>query len=172
MRWLLVVALVGCGHSRGTPFAGGGPDGDPNSVDASGASSSDAATTTIWTPHPGTSWQWQLEDDIDTSFDVAMYDIDLFDTPQATIDALHAAGRIVICYVDVGSYEPGRPDRPSSQRGARQPLDGWPDEYWLDARSSVVRRLTNARLDVAVSSAATASSPTTSTPTRTTPASR
>ena len=39
--------------------------------------------TAVWQPKPGTTWQWQLTGEIDTSFDVAMYDIDLFDTPQA-----------------------------------------------------------------------------------------
>ncbi len=152
MRWMLVVALVACGHSNGTSFGSAGPDGDASDVDAGSTTPHDATTSsTIWTPHPGTSWQWQLEDDVDTSFDVEMYDIDMFDTPQATIDALHAAGRVVICYVDVGSYEPGRPDAsqfPSSVRGNE--LDGWPGEYWLDTRSSVVRQLMRARFDTAV----------------------
>ncbi len=37
---------------------------------------------------PGTEWQWQLQGTIDTSIDVPYYDIDLFDSPQATIDQL------------------------------------------------------------------------------------
>jgi hypothetical protein len=80
-----------------------------------------------------------------------MYDVDLFDTPQATIDALHAAGRRVICYVDAGSWEPGRPDSaqfPSAVLGST--MDGWPDERWLDIRDARVATLIDARLDVAV----------------------
>ena len=46
-----------------------------------------------WRPAPGTSWQWQLTGAIDTSIDVEMYDIDLFDTPTATIDAAARRGR-------------------------------------------------------------------------------
>jgi uncharacterized lipoprotein YbaY len=42
-----------------------------------------------WQPTPGTSWQIQLSGSIDTSLDVALYDIDLFDTPQDVIDELH-----------------------------------------------------------------------------------
>ena len=63
------------------------------------------ASANIWQPLPGTSWQWQLQNSIDTSFDVQMYDIDLFDAPQATIDTLKADGRKIICYFSAGSYE-------------------------------------------------------------------
>jgi hypothetical protein len=89
----------------------------------------------IWQPTPGTSWQWQLFGTIDTSFDVDMYDIDLVETPQSVIDALHGDGRIVICYFSAGSWENYRPDKaafPSSVKG--KTLDGWPDEKWLDIR--------------------------------------
>ena len=47
-----------------------------------------------WRPAPGTSWQWQLSGKLDPSFDVEVYDIDLFDNSQAQMDSLHAAGRI------------------------------------------------------------------------------
>ena len=89
----------------------------------------------IWQPAPGTSWQWQLSGKIDTSFDVEMYDVDLFDTPQAVIDELHSNGRYVVCYFSAGSWEDWRDDAgafPSSVLG--EPLDGWPDERWLDIR--------------------------------------
>ena len=49
----------------------------------------------IWQPAPGITWQWQLTEEVNTSYDVDMYDIDLFDTPQDVIDVLHAKGRIV-----------------------------------------------------------------------------
>ena len=78
-----------------------------------------------WKPKPGTTWQWQLSGDtIDTSYDVHMYDVDLFDTPQKTIDELHKDGRIVICYVDVGTWENWRPDAdefPDSVKGITAP---------------------------------------------------
>jgi hypothetical protein len=106
----------------------------------------------IWRPAPGTSWQWQLSGAIDTSFDVQMYDIDLFDTPQSVIDQLHADGRIVICYFSAGSWEEWRDDAadfPASVLG--KPLDGWPDERWLDIRQmDALVPVTQARLDVAV----------------------
>jgi hypothetical protein len=104
-----------------------------------------------WQPTPGTSWQWQLSGSIDTSFDVDMYDIDLFDTAVATIDQLHKDGRIVICYFSAGSWENWRDDAdefPDSVLG--KTLDGWPDEKWLDIREiDILGPIMGARLDEA-----------------------
>jgi hypothetical protein len=106
-----------------------------------------------WKPGPGVSWQWQLSDPIDTGFDVQMYDIDLFDTPQATIDELHGANRVVICYFSAGSHENWRPDAnsfPTETLG--RPLDGWPGEKWLDvSHLDALGSIMEARLDLAVS---------------------
>ena len=49
-----------------------------------------------WQPAPGTSWQWQLTGAIDTSINVVMYDLDLFDLPQTTLNLLHGQGRTVL----------------------------------------------------------------------------
>jgi hypothetical protein len=45
-----------------------------------------------WKPAPGTSWQWQLNGEIDPTLDVQMYNVDLFEAPQEVIDQLHARG--------------------------------------------------------------------------------
>lgn len=107
----------------------------------------------IWQPAPGTSWQWQLSGNIDTSIDAQMYDIDLFDTPQAVIDELHGNGRTVICYFSAGSWEDWRDDAadfPPSVLGS--PLEGWPGEKWLDIRQiDVLAPIMGVRLDTAVS---------------------
>lgn len=107
----------------------------------------------IWQPMPGTSWQWQLTGEIDTSFDVEMYDIDLFDAPQDVIDALHDDGRIVICYFSAGSWEEWRPDAadfPESVIG--ETLSGWPDERWLDIRQfDLIGPVMQGRLNLAAS---------------------
>lgn len=109
------------------------------------------AQTDIWQPTPGTTWQWQISGNLNTSYDVQMYDVDLFDTPRATIDALHAQGRIVICYFSAGSYENWRRDEgkfPDAVLGRN--LDGWPGERWLDIRQlSVLKPIMSARLDLA-----------------------
>lgn len=111
-----------------------------------------APETAVWQPAPGTTWQWQLTGTIDTSFDVTMYDIDLFDAPQSVIDTLHQDGRIVICYFSAGSYEDWRADEvdfPASVRG--KPLDNWPGEQWLDIRQiEALSPIMRARLDLAV----------------------
>jgi len=99
----------------------------------------------------GTSWQWQLEGEIDTTVDVEMYDIDLFEAPQNVIDALRTDGRNVICYFSAGSFESGRPDAdqfPSEALG--QTLENWPDERWFDIRHPGVRAILKLRLDLAV----------------------
>lgn len=105
----------------------------------------------VWCPSPGASWQWQLSGAIDTSVDVSMYDIDLFDVDAGQISSLRSDARIVICYFSAGSHEDWRPDAadfPESAIG--NPLDGWPGERWLDIRDDAVRTALAARLDLAV----------------------
>ncbi len=85
---------------------------------------------------PGTSWQIQFSGVLDTSVDVELYDIDLFETPVESIAALQQAGRIVICYFSAGSWESYRPDAgdfPGVVKGnALAPP--FQDELWLDVR--------------------------------------
>ncbi len=103
-----------------------------------------------WVPPTGTTWQWQLTDPIDTSVQVAMYDVDLFDTPTATIDQLHRDGRVVICYFSAGSRESWRPDAPLFPAAAvGAPLNGWPGERWLDVRDPTVRLIMEGRIELA-----------------------
>ncbi len=115
----------------------------------------------VWRPVPGTTWQWQLSGTVDTTIDVAMYDIDLFDTPPSTITELLGAGRVVICYFSAGSWENWRPDAgdyPTEVLG--DPLDGWPGESWVDIRRlDVLGPILGARLDIAVSKACTGVEP-------------
>ncbi len=109
-------------------------------------------TTAIWIPQPGTTWQWQLTGEIDSSYDVAMYDVDLFETPIETIALLQAEGRIVICYLSAGSVEDWRDDAVLfPDRIVGEPLDGWPGERWLDVRQlALIAPVLAARLDLAV----------------------
>jgi hypothetical protein len=79
-----------------------------------------------------------------------LYDIDLFDSPADLIVQLQASGKKVICYFSAGSYEAWREDAaafPAESLG--NDLDGWPDEKWLDIRSTGVRTIMEARLDLA-----------------------
>lgn len=102
-----------------------------------------------WKPSPGLSWQWQLDDEVDTTINAQVYDIDLY-VDQKVIDALHARGVKVICYISVGSWEDWRPDAnlfPEEVLG--RDYDGWPGEKWLDIRRiDLLAPIMRARLDL------------------------
>jgi len=87
-----------------------------------------------WQPAPGLTWQWQLDEEVDTSVQAQIYDVDLY-VDQPVIDDLHANGVKVICNISVGSWEDWRPDAqqfPSEVLG--NDYAGWPGEKWLDIR--------------------------------------
>jgi hypothetical protein len=111
---------------------------------------SPAASARPWVPAPGTTWQWQLSGRIDRSVKAEMYDIDLFDTSATTVRGLHRQRRHVVCYLDAGTYEPGRPDAasfPAAVLGAS--VEGWPGERWLDIRRlDVLGPIVKRRLDL------------------------
>ena len=114
---------------------------------------SDISSTNNWyKPDPGTSWQWQLTGDINTSYDVDLYDIDLEETPQEVIDDLHQQGKKVICYFNGGAYEPYRTDSylfPDESLG--KSMEGWENEKWLDiAHFDKFSGIMKGRLDLAV----------------------
>ncbi len=158
---LLFILAGGCLAVQNAGRAAEGEDGAPPSRATPGSeyanhlpfiANASPPSDAIWQPPPGTSWQWQLTGAVDTSLEVEMYDIDLFDTSQNAINQLHADGRIVICYFSAGSWEDWRDDAgqfPASVLGST--LDGWPDEKWLDIRQlDVLAPLMEARLDIAV----------------------
>jgi hypothetical protein len=105
-----------------------------------------------WTPQVSDTWQWQLSGTINTSVDAKVYDVDLFDTPAATISALKGAGRRVVCYFSAGSSENWRSDFSRfAAADMGNSLDGWAGERWLDTRSANVREIMKSRLDLAAS---------------------
>ena len=88
-----------------------------------------------WIPAPTTTWQWQLSGRLDLSVPAEMVDVDLVETPAATVAALRARGSHPVCYLSAGSYERFRPDaRDFPARVLGRPLEGWPGERWLDIR--------------------------------------
>jgi endo-alpha-1,4-polygalactosaminidase (GH114 family) len=111
--------------------------------------SSPQPTKEWWHPAPGLTWQWQLDDEMDTSLEAEVYDIDLY-TDQSVIDELHARGVKVICYISVGSWEDKRPDAdqfPEEVLG--NDYEGWPGERWLDIRRiDLLSPIMLARLDL------------------------
>jgi hypothetical protein len=87
-----------------------------------------------WAYRPGMTWQWQLTGELDLTVDADVYELDAFTTPAAAVDALHAAGRKVICYVSAGAYENFRPDTARFPASVLGTANGWPGERWLDVR--------------------------------------
>jgi len=105
----------------------------------------------VWRPAPGTSWQWQLSGDVDTSYDVDMYDVDLFDASDAALGQVQGDGRTLICYFSAGSFEDWRDDAGDfPEEALGDDLDGWEGERWLDIMNDDVRAIMRDRLDVAV----------------------
>ncbi|MGD9368412.1 MAG: endo alpha-1,4 polygalactosaminidase [Desulfobacteraceae bacterium] len=148
MILLFTTAIVACDSSTGSVTSEEADSGDTGD---SGSDTGDTGGSGRWVPQLGDTWQWQLQGSVNTSYDVNVYDIDLFDTSPATIQGLHNAGRHVVCYFSAGSYEDWRPDVGGfTSADLGNTLDGWPDERWLDIRSTNVRDIMAARLDLAV----------------------
>ena len=97
------------------------------------------------------SWQWQLSSKVNTTYDVDIYDIDLFDSNKSLINNLHQDGKKVICYFSAGSYEEWREDKDSFPKSTLgKELDGWKGERWLDIRDSSILDIMKRRLSLAV----------------------
>jgi Glycoside-hydrolase family GH114 len=146
---------LGCSSSEAPPAGasnpvGGTSSGAPSSGGSASAGSAGvgAGGTEYWKPSARATWQWQLSEPVGTPLGVDVYDID-WEADKATVDALHALGIKVICYVSVGSWEDFRPDAgdfPAAVIG--NDYDGWPGEKYVDIRSDALRALMSARFDV------------------------
>lgn len=141
---LLLLGAAACGGGDDDPSGPeGGNEPDPNIP---------PVTSGAWyRPPVATTWQWQLQEDVNTEYDVDLYELDLFETPLSVFTALQGSGRRVLCYFSAGSWEDFRPDAgqfPSSVLGSV--YSGFEDERWLDIRSPTVMTLMRARLDLAV----------------------
>ena len=126
-----------------------GPHPEPPALTPPSLTASLTPRTSLWQPEPNTTWQWQLTDPLDRSVDVDMYDIDLFENDARVVEELHQAGRRVVCYLNVGSWEEWRPDAdqfPAAVIGKK--YTGWPGEKWLDIRQiDLLAPIMRARLD-------------------------
>lgn len=121
----------------GAPPAGAGNDGLDAGMGGQGPAA--GAGQEHWQPQAGLTWQWQLSAPVRNILDVDVYDID-WESDSSTVDALHAKGIRVICYVSVGSWEDFRPDAEAfSASVIGNDYDGWPGEKYLDIRSAEVR---------------------------------
>ena len=138
---LILLLLISCGGGSSSS-SDSSPDPDPDVP---------PITAGNWYQPPVLiTWQWQLQGAVNTSYDVDIYDIDLFDTSEALIQQLQQSGKKVICYFSAGSYEEWRSDADQfAADDLGNPLDGWPGERWLDIRSDNVQTIMKSRLDLA-----------------------
>jgi hypothetical protein len=122
------------GDSAMSPEEGGALEG--------GTMHDAGATRALWSPSPAEPihFHWLIGASSVTTANILLsgqagqvvYDIDGQNATAADVAAIHAAGAIAVCYVDVGSLEQGRPDYgefPASVIGPA--VQGWPGENWL-----------------------------------------
>jgi hypothetical protein len=150
----LIVLALALGLGLGLTLGGGDDDGgdDDNGPGLSPVPSPN--TTLPWTPKVNDTWQIILSHPPVASEsvtpDVDIFDIDLFDTPVATIAQLHKLGKKVICYFSAGSYESWRSDAKDFKDGdLGHNLDDWPGEKWLRLGNENVRDIMKKRIDMA-----------------------
>lgn len=140
---ILAVAVLAAACASGSPPSTTGAESDGSITVADGRPAS------IWRPPPGTTWQWQLTGQIDTSVDAEMYDVDLFEAPASVVARLHEQGRVVVCYLSAGAWEEFRPDAGDFPASVLGNPNGWEGERWLDIRRlDVLRPIMEARLDL------------------------
>jgi len=140
---VLFTFLVGCG--------GGNKSSQNTQTDVFDSTVSPVSVGNWYKPDTNTSWQWQLQGVVNTSYNVEIYDIDLFDSNATLIQSLQNDGKKVICYFSAGSYEDWRSDKddfPLDTLG--NVMNGWENERWLDISNEGLISVMRARLDLAV----------------------
>jgi hypothetical protein len=135
------------GSSGGSPPAAPSSGGSNSSPSLPAPSAPASGSGSIWQPAVGATFQIVLSDVIDTNVqvtpDVAVFDVDMFNTPAETIAALKSQGKNVICYFSAGTAENWRPDFnefTSSDLGGPVCEDSscssvWPGETWIDIKN-------------------------------------
>ena len=97
-------------------------------------------------------WQWQLQGELDTSYDVDVYDVDLFDTDPSMIAGLRADGRdrrLLLLGRFVRELAPRRRRRRAPKRSATRSTGSRTSDGSTSATRSV-RTVAEGRLDLAV----------------------
>lgn len=142
------------GTTSGRGNTGNGTSGTANTGNTGNTANTGNAgtqpTTSRWAPQLGDTWQLQLQGTANINYNAAVFDVDMYDTPQATINLLKSQGKRVVCYFSAGSSENWRADFSQFQASDMgNGLSGWPGERWLDTRSANVRAIMAARMDMA-----------------------
>jgi Glycoside-hydrolase family GH114 len=159
-RWGGVAVITACSLVLACSLSTAG-----RAVAGSGSAAAGPARVGWWRPPTGPiAWQWELDHplslhspaDLGTGDKTyrghpaarpAVYDIDGFDNPAATVRALHRRHARVICYIEVGAAESYRPDYqrfPKSALGG--PVPGYPDDRYLNISNPAVAAVIRARI--------------------------
>jgi hypothetical protein len=138
----LSAALCACAGSGVAPLS--------SLPGAGNAAHSIPAATKPWIPTAGESFQIQYDGKLDLDYSAQIFDLDMFDTPASVVAKLHAKGRRVVCYIDVGTWEKYRPDADKFPKWVLGRKDGrWAGERWLDIRATkVLEPIMAARYDL------------------------
>ncbi len=142
--------------SSGMASSSGAASTSSSGMASSSSSGSTSSSGSVWTPTAAgpIHFHWMIggfktADILTGQAGQVVYDIDGEGATAADVAAIHAAGAIAVCYVDVGSLEQGRSDYaqfPASVIGP--PVVGWPGENWLlvtAANQSTILPLMKAR---------------------------
>ena len=107
------------------------------------------AAESWWTLPAHPTWYWQLTGKVNNDEPVQIYDIDGFENSAGEVAALHAQGKHVVCYIDVGTAEDFRPDYKEFPKSVLGKSNGWPGERWLDIRQlSILEPIMTARFQM------------------------
>jgi hypothetical protein len=162
---LLVAIGLGVGLGVGLTHRGSHGGSDQDNADSGSSSGDDDPNglqngpnrTSTWQPSVNATWQIVLQGAIKLDNGTAspdpnvnIWDLDLFDNNATTFKALQHDGKKVICYFSAGSYEDFRPDKGRfNESDMGKPLDGWPNERWLNLSSENVRSIMKDRIKLA-----------------------
>ena len=93
-------------------------------------------------------WQWQLQGEVDVTFPVDVYNVDI-EIPQQKLDRLIEHGIKVICYFSAGTVESFRADAELfAQDIVGEQYEDLVDEKWVDyANIDALAPIMRARLD-------------------------
>ena len=140
LNLLLLATLLGsCAQSGLTATPARPADASAPATAASDAADSlSQAAVSYRTPPSGkVVWDWQIGAEGDSAIKpptgAKLIDVDGWGTSASKVAQLKAQGLYTVCYLDVGSWEPGRPDSnqyPSYLKIQQDP--DWEDEYFLD----------------------------------------
>lgn len=115
----------------------------------------DSPQANLWTPPMKSNIQFILTGipDVDDNFimpNTGIYELDMFYTPNATMQKLSDLGQKTVCYFSAATAENWRDDYDQFQEAdLGKELPDWPGERYLDIRRDNVFKVISKRMDLA-----------------------